>query len=333
MAKTVTGPVQALVIGFDKPDLNGRILGELRKVRKRGVIRVVDVLFVKKGTDGTIASSMHQTALTEAERIRLGGLIGGLVGLETGGIRGAGVSTDVEEPRMGEREYGMSADQLADLGHGIPNDSSGVILVIEHHWAAHLRDAIVDAGGRLLVQAMLGADVVASIERELDLRLEAETAIEEAETARLAVAMEVARGLTETELVDEAALAEAVDVVAGALAVEGATEAGAVDALVEAQLVEPAAAEGAAEMVAEALASEDAAASDAAAAVEAAQDIKAAAVIEALRAIYSAKVIGDEAAQAAVDTLVVSDIIEAEAAAESVDAVRGIPIQQHLSSR
>ena len=32
MPKHVTGPVQALVIGFDKPDFSGRILAELRKV-------------------------------------------------------------------------------------------------------------------------------------------------------------------------------------------------------------------------------------------------------------------------------------------------------------
>ena len=31
MPKHVTGPVQALVIGFDKPDFSGRILAELRK--------------------------------------------------------------------------------------------------------------------------------------------------------------------------------------------------------------------------------------------------------------------------------------------------------------
>ena len=181
MAKHVTGPVQALVIGFDKPDLNGRILGELRKVRKRGVIRVVDLLFVEKAADGTIASTMHQTDLSEEERLRLGGLIGGLIGLEVGGLEGASEGIDAGELRVAERDYGMNADQLADLADSIPNGSAGALLIIEHHWATNLRDAIVDAGGTLLVQAMLGADLVVCIGRELEARLEAEAAIEAAE--------------------------------------------------------------------------------------------------------------------------------------------------------
>ena len=323
MAKHVTGPVQALVIGFDKPDLNGRILGELRKVRKRGVIRVVDLLFVEKAADGTIASTMHQTDLSEDERLRLGGLIGGLIGLEAGGLEGASAGIDAGELRVAERDYGMNADQLADLADSIPNGSAGALLIIEHHWATNLRDAIVDAGGTLLVQAMLGADLVVSIGRELEARLEAEAAIEEAETVKLAAAMEVARVLAEAELVEEAAMAEAADVVATALAVEDAAAQEATDALVEAELIEDAAAEDAAAAVAEALAVEEAAEEEAAAAVEAAEDVKAAAAIAALRAIYAAEVIEDEAAQAAVDALVAADIIEAEAAADAIEAVRG----------
>ena len=42
--KHVTGPIQVFVIGFDKFEATGRILAELRRVRKRGVIRVIDTL-------------------------------------------------------------------------------------------------------------------------------------------------------------------------------------------------------------------------------------------------------------------------------------------------
>ena len=44
--KRVTGPIQVFVIGFDDFKANGRIMAELQKVRKRGVLRVIDVLFV-----------------------------------------------------------------------------------------------------------------------------------------------------------------------------------------------------------------------------------------------------------------------------------------------
>ncbi len=48
--KRVTGPIQVFVIGFEKFNETGKILAELRRVRKRGVIRVVDLLFVQKDT-------------------------------------------------------------------------------------------------------------------------------------------------------------------------------------------------------------------------------------------------------------------------------------------
>ena len=51
--KHVTGPIQVFVIGFDKFEATGRILAELRRVRKRGVIRIVDVLFVQKDKHGS----------------------------------------------------------------------------------------------------------------------------------------------------------------------------------------------------------------------------------------------------------------------------------------
>ena len=45
--KHVTGPIQVFVIGFDKFEATGRIMAELRRARKRGVIRLVDVIFVQ----------------------------------------------------------------------------------------------------------------------------------------------------------------------------------------------------------------------------------------------------------------------------------------------
>ena len=42
----------------------------------------------------------------------------------------------------------MFSDELAwDVLEDIPNDSAAALLLIEHHWAVGLRDAIVRAGG------------------------------------------------------------------------------------------------------------------------------------------------------------------------------------------
>ena len=44
--KRVAGPIQVFVIGFDDFEATGRIMSELRRVRRRGLIRLIDVLFV-----------------------------------------------------------------------------------------------------------------------------------------------------------------------------------------------------------------------------------------------------------------------------------------------
>ena len=87
--KVVTGPIQVFVIGFDSFEATGQIMAELRKVRKRGVIRLVDMLFVQKDRQGNVSNAMHMTDLSEAERERLGAVAGGLIGLQIGGLAGA----------------------------------------------------------------------------------------------------------------------------------------------------------------------------------------------------------------------------------------------------
>lgn len=321
MTKHVTGPIQVFVIGFEDPDFSGKILKELKKVRKRGVIRLIDLLFVQKAADGTVTSTMHQTDLSEEERQRLGGLAGGLIGLGAAGLPGVAAGIEAGERRVAERDYGMDATQLADLADSIPNGSAGIVMVVEHHWAARLSEAIRETGGDLLVQAMIGSDLLLTVGAELEARIEAEAAIEEAEAIKYAAAMEVMQVLAEAELIEEAAMAEAADVVATALAIEDAAAADVAEALIDAEFIEAVAADEVAAAVEEALAIEDAAAEDAADAIEVAQDIKAAAAIEALRAIRAANVIEADAAQAAVDALVAAEIIEEEAAADAVAAV------------
>jgi len=319
--KIVTGPVQVFVIGFEKPDFNGQILAALKKARKRGVIRLVDLLFVQKDAGGSISSTMHLTDLSEAERLRLGAIAGGLIGLEVDGLEGMEEGAVRGELRVAARDYGMSSAQLADIADSIPAGSAGVVLVIEHHWATELRNALADAGGELLLQAMIGPDLLLTIGAGLEARLEAEEAIEAAELIKYAAAVEVAQVLVEAELIEELAMEEAADVVATAIAIEDAAAQDVIDTLIEAELIEEAATDEAAAAVEEALAIEDEAAAEAADAVETAAEIKASAAVEALRALYVAKVIEDEAAQEAVDALVAAEIIEDEAAAEALDAV------------
>jgi uncharacterized membrane protein len=256
--KHVTGPIQVFVIGFDDFKMNGRIMAELQRVRKRGVIRVIDVLFVQKAQNGSISSSMHLTDLSEEERMRLGSIAGALIGLRAGGLDGAEEGAELGALAVAERDAGLSADRLGDLADAIPNGTSAAILVIEHHWATRLRDALADAGGHNLMQAMITPDALALVGEELRVKAEAEEAIELAEAVKYAAAVEIVQTLAEAELIEEAAIEEAADTVAMALAIEDAAAEDVADTLFAANLIKEAAVEDAERVVSEALEAEEA---------------------------------------------------------------------------
>jgi uncharacterized membrane protein len=323
----VTGPIQVFVIGFDNFQPTGRIAEELRRVRHRGLIRVIDLLFVRKDAHGNVTTSMHMTDLSEQERQNLGAIAGSLIGLQSDGIEGAMLGADMGALAVAERDAGMNSEQLSDLADAIPPDSAGAILVVEHHWATHLRDAIRGAGGRTLMQAMITPDALVMVGAELNAAIEAQEAIEAAEAVKLAAAVDIVQTLAAAELIEEAALLEAAEVVAFALAVKDAAAEEATNALLAAGIIEEAAREEAAEVVAASLEIQAAAAEAAEEAIEeaedvvaAAEEVKKAAALEALRALV-ARVIEEGAAEEAIRALITAEIIEEEAAQEALDTV------------
>jgi uncharacterized membrane protein len=139
------GPVQMLVVGFEGDNFTGKIRAELERLKESEVIRLIDLLFVKKNADGEIEVLQHSD-LDQGEAQEFGALVGALVGFGAGG----------EE----EAEYGAiaGAAELEDghvfgdeavwyLGDTIPEGMATAVALIEHRWAVPLRDMIAEAGG------------------------------------------------------------------------------------------------------------------------------------------------------------------------------------------
>ncbi len=253
----VTGPIQVFVIGFDKLEATGRILAELRRVRRRGVIRLVDLLVLQKDKQGNVTPSMPMTELSGREQLRLGALASGLLGLQTRGLEDVGDGANLGTLAVATHDYGLTADDLSDLAAVIPPGSAAVFLVIEHHWAARLRDAIAEVGGVMLLQTMLAPATLTRMGAALDAALTVEEAFEVAETRKLAAAVDAAQSLADELIIEEAAILEATEVMAGALALEDATAAQVATALLDAALIEEAAMNDAAEIVLAVLAVEE----------------------------------------------------------------------------
>jgi uncharacterized membrane protein len=139
------GPVQLIVLGFKHPEFHGEIIAELERLRASDTVRVIDALAVHKDADGEI-EVQHLSNLTKDEAVELGSKVGALIGLGIDGEEGALAGAALGAEATADGVHAFSGDEW-DVLEDIPNDSAAALLLIEHHWAVPLRDAIARAGG------------------------------------------------------------------------------------------------------------------------------------------------------------------------------------------
>jgi uncharacterized membrane protein len=142
------GPVQLIVLGFDHPEFHGEIIEELERLRESDTIRVIDALAVHKDADGELEIA-HLSNLTQDEAIELGSKIGALIGLGIEGEEGAELLAEAgaEAAADGGIDVFSDNEEVWDVLADIPDDTAAALLLIEHHWAVPLRDAVARANG------------------------------------------------------------------------------------------------------------------------------------------------------------------------------------------
>ncbi|HXY86236.1 MAG TPA: hypothetical protein VEH52_12220 [Gaiellaceae bacterium] len=140
------GPVQLIVLGFEHPEFHGEIIEELEKLRDSDTVRVIDSLAVYKDADGEIEIE-HLSNLTEDEAIELGTKVGALIGLGIEGEEGMEAGAIAGAEAAADGIHAFSDEEAWDVLEDIPNDSAAALILLEHHWAVPLRDAIARAGG------------------------------------------------------------------------------------------------------------------------------------------------------------------------------------------
>jgi uncharacterized membrane protein len=140
------GPVQLIVLGFSEPEFHGEIIAELQRLHDQGTVRVIDALAVHKDADGAI-EVQHLSNLTKDEAIELGSVVGALIGLGIDGEQGAEEGAVLGAEAAADGVQVFSDEKAWDVLEEIPNDSAAALILLEHHWAVPLRDAIASAGG------------------------------------------------------------------------------------------------------------------------------------------------------------------------------------------
>ena len=135
------GPVQLIVLGFNHPDFHGEVIAELERLHENGMVRVIDSLAVYKDADGDLEVE-HLSNLTQEEAIELGSKIGALIGLGIDGEEGMEAGAEAGAEQAAEEGINVFGGDEWDVLEDIPNDSAAALILLEHHWAVPLRDAI-----------------------------------------------------------------------------------------------------------------------------------------------------------------------------------------------
>lgn len=128
------GPVEYLIVEFPGNKFKGEIVPALAELIESNTIRILDLLFVKKDADGSVTWLELET-MDDAEVLPFTDLDGEINDL------------------FNEEDVMLAAELLQ------PN-SSAAMLVFENVWATRLRDAIVNADGRLVDNGRIPAAVV-----------------------------------------------------------------------------------------------------------------------------------------------------------------------------
>jgi hypothetical protein len=242
------GPLQLIVVGFETTErFDGQIAREIRDLRGRGLIRVLDARLLSRGEDGE---------LTETD---LNQIIGEPIGSEWRpaahlfGLNGAG---DVNgnggalTPERYARTAGFEIEDLRRLTEEIGRGEHAAVVLVEHLWAARLRELVRERGGLLVAQGLLTPEVMAIVGAELQAKADAEAAIELAEAARGAALLDALKTLTapdrEGPQPPGTAAASVVSALVDAGYVREAEAAAAIDALADRGIVERALLHGAA---------------------------------------------------------------------------------------
>jgi uncharacterized membrane protein len=144
-----------LVVGFQGDKFTGEIREELARLKENDVIRLIDLLFVRKNDEGEI-EVLQTTDLDQDEAEEFGAIVGALVGF------GAGGEEEAERGAIagaGELEDGhvFDDDAVWYLSDAIPEGTAAAVALIEHRWAIPLRDKIAKAGGLTLADEWIHA--------------------------------------------------------------------------------------------------------------------------------------------------------------------------------
>jgi uncharacterized membrane protein len=130
------GAVQLVAIEFEGSQPNADFAKELKRLVESGVIRIVDLLFVRKEQDGSVN------------------------GLEITDLGDDDGTLQAYDSTIDEMEGLVSDEDIEEIGEALSPGSMGMIAVFEHSWAHKIRAAIEASNGRAVYNEYIPGPVV-----------------------------------------------------------------------------------------------------------------------------------------------------------------------------
>ena len=131
------GPVDVIIIGFPGNKFSGRIAPAVMELVDSGTIRVIDLLFVSKDTDGGVTT-------VEASDLDP----------ETGPSY---LAIDVVQPGA------LGPEDADEVSEDLEPNSSALLIAFENVWAAKVVEACRAADAVVIDQIRIPADVVEAV--------------------------------------------------------------------------------------------------------------------------------------------------------------------------
>src|ERR1022692_1683553 len=133
------GPVEYIIVGFPGNKFTGEIAPELIALVESGTVRVLDLIFIGKDTDGSVVSFEIDELDVLAGFTGLEGEVGGLI----------------------------SPEDIEYVAAALEPNSSAALLIWEDVWATPFAEAVRRSKGALLEGARMPHELIAPILADL----------------------------------------------------------------------------------------------------------------------------------------------------------------------
>jgi uncharacterized membrane protein len=155
------GPIQMLSVAFPGNRFKGEILPELERLKEAKIIRVIDLLMVRKDALGNVMVSTA-TDLDWDEAVSFGSYAGALAGYAAAGASGIEPGAMAGAAELADGHL-FNEDDVFRVTQSLANNMSAALVLLEHLWAKPLLEAVDRAEGVELSNDWIRADEIVTI--------------------------------------------------------------------------------------------------------------------------------------------------------------------------